>query len=61
MSSPYSRKHLSAEGLLREARRAFAQIPDAPGQEIPQVDHLMSGLDLFGLKYPSISPCFGDG
>ena len=54
MSSPFSRKHLSAEGLLREARRVFAQIPDAPGQEIPLVDHLMSGLALFGLKYPSL-------
>ena len=54
MSAPFSRKHLSAEGLLREARRVFAQVPDAPGQEIPLVDYLMSGLALFGLKYPSL-------
>jgi hypothetical protein len=54
MSSPFSRKHLSVEGLLREARRVFTQIPDAPGQEIPLVDYLMSGLAVFGLKYPSL-------
>jgi hypothetical protein len=54
MSAPFSRKHLSAEGLLREARRVFAHVPDAPGQEIPLVDYLMSGLALFGLKYPSL-------
>ncbi len=54
MSAPFSRKHLSAEGLLHEARRVFAQIPDEPGHAIPLVDHLMSGLALFGLKYPSL-------
>ena len=54
MSAPFSRKHLSAEGLLREARRVFAQVPDAPDHDIPLVDYLMSGLALFGLKYPSL-------
>ena len=54
MSAPFSRKHLSAEGLLREARRVFARIPDAPGHDIALVDYLMSGLALFGLKYPSL-------
>ena len=54
MSAPFGRKHLSAEGLLRTARRVFAPIPDAPGNEIALVDHLMSGLALFGLKYPSL-------
>lgn len=47
-------KDLSAEGLLREARRVFAKIPDRPGNDIALVDHLMSGLALFGLKYPSL-------
>jgi hypothetical protein len=54
MSAPFSRNHLSIEGLLREARRVFAQVPDAPGHAIPLVDYLMSGLALFGLKYPSL-------
>jgi hypothetical protein len=54
MSTPISRKHLSAAGLLSRARRVFAKIPDACGGEIALVDHLMSGLALFGLKYPSL-------
>jgi hypothetical protein len=54
MSSPFSRKHLSVEGLLRETRWVFAQVADAPGHDIPLVDDLMSGLALFGLKYPSL-------
>jgi len=37
MSESWSRKHLSAEGLRREARRVFAQVPDAPGHDIPLV------------------------
>lgn len=32
----------------------FAKIPDACGGDIALVDHLMSGLALFGLKYPSL-------
>ena len=54
MSAPISRKHLSAAGLLNRARRFFAKIPDPCGGEIALVDHLMSGLALFGLKYPSL-------
>ena len=54
MSAPFGRRHLSAEGLLRTARGVFAAIPDAPGQDIALLDHLMSGLALFGLKYPSL-------
>ena len=54
MSAPFCRKDLSAEGLLGEARRVFGQIPDRPGNDIALVDHLMSGLALFGLKYPSL-------
>jgi hypothetical protein len=54
MSVLLGRKHVSVEGLLRTARRVFAQIPDAPRHDIVLVDHLMSGLALFGLKYPSL-------
>ena len=54
MSAPISRKQLSAAGLLNKARRIFAKIPDPCDGEIALVDHLMSGLVLFGLKYPSL-------
>jgi hypothetical protein len=54
MSVPVCRQQLSAEGLLKQARRVFAQIPDTPDHEIALVDHLMSGLAVFGLKYPSL-------
>ena len=54
MRAPFCRKDLSAEGLLREARRVFGKIPERPGNDIALVDHLMSGLALFGLKYPSL-------
>jgi hypothetical protein len=54
MSFPFFRKDLSIPGLLQAARRSFEQIPDKNGCEIPLVDHLMSGLALFGLKYPSL-------
>ncbi|ESQ14574.1 MAG: hypothetical protein N838_05585 [Thiohalocapsa sp. PB-PSB1] len=45
---------LSAARLLNKARRFFAKIPDPCGGEIALVNHLMSGLALFGLKYPSL-------
>jgi len=48
------RQQLSAQGLLSVARRVFAKIPEPPGCDIALVDHLMSGLALFGLKYPSL-------
>lgn len=54
MAESFSRKHLSIPGLLREARQCFAELPDPPGHDIPLVDHLLSGLALFGLKYPSL-------
>lgn len=54
MAAPFSRKQLSIQGLLSGARRCFAQIPDDSRGDIPLVDHLMSGLALFGLKYPSL-------
>jgi len=51
---PNCRKALSIEGLLKLARGCFSKIPGKPGCPIPLVDHLMSGLALFGLKYPSL-------
>lgn len=54
MGAPFCRKHLSIEGLLKEAHRVFRRIPDAPGYDIALVDHLMSGLAIFGLKYPAL-------
>jgi hypothetical protein len=40
MSAPFSRKHLSAAGLLSVARRLFAKIPEQSGCDIALVDHL---------------------
>ncbi len=54
MHESFSRKQLSIPGLLRQARQGFAAIPDNPGCDIPLVDHLMAGLAVFGLKYPSL-------
>lgn len=52
---PKLRKDLSAPGLLRAIRGAFATIDDTRrGCTIPLVDALMSGLAVFGLKYPSL-------
>jgi hypothetical protein len=49
------RKSLSITGLLQEARSRFSDIPDNKSNtSIPLVDHLMSGLAVFGLKYPSL-------
>ncbi|MFZ1575163.1 MAG: hypothetical protein WAT36_08020 [Chromatiaceae bacterium] len=54
MAAPLSRKQLSIPGLLGEARRCFAKIPDDAGGDMPWVDHLLSRLAVFGLKYPSL-------
>jgi hypothetical protein len=54
MSTPQLSHALSAPGLLQTARQCFLQIPDKPSCDIALVDHLMSGLALFGLKYPSL-------
>ena len=54
MSAPLSRQYVSIAGLLREVRRVAAKIPDVGDNGIPLSDHLMSGLALFGLKYPSL-------
>ncbi len=49
------RKHLSAPGLLKTIRHLFSQIPDPrPRANISLSDCLMSGLAIFGLKYPSL-------
>jgi hypothetical protein len=50
------RKHLSAPGLLRAIRQTFEVIPDHRRRQpvIPLADALMSGLAVFGLKYPSL-------
>lgn len=49
------RQSLSIPGLLQEARLRFANVPDKKSNcSIPLVDHLMSGLAVFGLKYPSL-------
>ena len=54
-SLPPLRKHLSTPGLLEAIRLSFATIPDPRnGCPIPLVDALMSGLAVFGLKYPSL-------
>lgn len=55
MVLPPLRKHLSTPGLLRAIRACFATVVDTrTGCDIPLVDALMSGLAVFGLKYPSL-------
>ena len=50
------RKHLSAPGLLKTLRSCFQKVADhrSGKVEIALVDALMSGLAVFGLKYPSL-------
>ncbi|MGB1311414.1 MAG: transposase [Leucothrix sp.] len=50
------RKHLSHPGLLKTVTRHFQQVPDPSGPDagIPLRDCLLSGLAVFGLKYPSL-------
>jgi hypothetical protein len=49
-------KHVSAPALLDRVRRSFEKIPDPRryGQQFSLPDVLMSGLAIFGLKYPSL-------
>ena len=55
MSKCEFRQSLSLPGLLKNTRRLFEKIPDAQSAStIPLADHLMSGLAIFGLKYPSL-------
>jgi hypothetical protein len=50
------RLHLSSSGLLNQIRSTFLKIPDHRSEllSIPLADALMSGLAVFGLKYPSL-------
>ena len=55
MSKSVFRKSLSIPGMLKIVRHSFEAVPDPKnGCSIPLVDHLMSGLAIFGLKYPSL-------
>ena len=49
------RRTLSAPGLLREVRGCFDEVEDSvAGRGYSLSDCLMSGLAVFGLKYPSL-------
>ena len=49
------RQSLGLPGLLKNMRQSFEKIPDPISNAgIPLSDHLMSGLAIFGLKYPSL-------
>lgn len=55
MAKSALRQSLSLPGLLKETRHCFESIPDSlSNSTIPLADHLMSGLAVFGLKYPSL-------
>jgi hypothetical protein len=53
---PRLRKQLSAAGLLQTIRQAFEAVLEHRHErsQIPLSDALMSGLAVFGLKYPSL-------
>ena len=55
MANLFSRKTLSAPGLLRELRSCFDRIEDnITHRGLTLTDCLMSGLAVFGLKYASL-------
>lgn len=55
MSRKAFRKQLCAPALLREVRHCMAALPDpVASRGITLADCLMSGLAVFGLKYPSL-------
>ena len=54
MSRPSFRKTLSLPGLLAEVRDFHAIEDDTVGRGFTLVDYLLSGLAVFGLKYPSL-------
>ncbi|MBC8209425.1 MAG: transposase [Gammaproteobacteria bacterium] len=55
MSKQGFRQSVSIPGLLKTTRQVFEQIPDSKSSNsISLTDHLMSGLAIFGLKYPSL-------
>jgi hypothetical protein len=54
---PLFRKDLGIPSLIAHLHRFFSKIPDPRSlkhSDIPIVDHLMSGLAVFGLKCPSL-------
>lgn len=57
------KKQLSVKGMLQEVRKVFSQVeepkkdPRGAPSKIPLVDCLMSGLALFGIKFPSLLQC----
>lgn len=58
MAAPQARlrKQLSAPGLLKTLRQVFEAVPEHRNErnQISLADALMSGLAVFGLKYPSL-------
>jgi hypothetical protein len=52
------RKSLCADTLISDIHRSFLKIPDprklSKGTAISFIDVLMSGLAIFGLKFPSL-------
>ncbi len=55
MPRPAFRKDIGLPGLLASVRQTFDSIPDEDTRgQITLTDHLMSGLAMFGLKYPSL-------
>ena len=55
MAKRLLRKTLSAPGLLREVRACFDALNDpVPSRGLSLAECLMSGLAVFGLKYPSL-------
>ena len=54
------KKQLSATGMLQKVRSIFKDVPEPPKgpqgakTQIPLSDCLMSGLAVFGLKFPSL-------
>ena len=55
MANRRLRKTLSAPGLLRGVRRSFDKLEDpVSARRFSLSDCLMSGLAVFGLKYPSL-------
>jgi len=49
------RQSVSIPGLLKTTRQIFEQVPNSKSSSsISLADHLMSGLAIFGLKYPSL-------
>jgi len=48
------KKHLCTKNLLREIKKTFQSIESSHNRGISVADCLMSGLAVFGLKYPSL-------